>query len=64
MLSSTFAIRSQVEETRMDILRWLRKRWVVWQNGVFNALQGWAVREISGGVLELLFSFFFVYSTG
>jgi hypothetical protein len=51
MLSSTSTIRVQVEELRMDILRWLRKRWVgVRQEGGFNALEGWAVKEISGGV--------------
>ena len=50
MLSSTSAIRVQVEETRMDILRWLRKKWVgVRQEGGFNTLDGWAVKEISGG---------------
>jgi hypothetical protein len=60
-LSSTSAIRSQVEEPRMDILRWLRKRWVgLRQEGGFNAFQGWAVKEISGGAFDLLF-FFLVY---
>jgi hypothetical protein len=42
----------------MDILRWLRKRWVgVRQEGGFNALEGWAVKEISGGKS---FYFYFV----
>ena len=51
MLSSTSTIRVQVEEARVDILRWLRKRWLgVRQEGGFNTLEGWAVKEISGGV--------------
>ena len=49
-LTMTSTIRMLVEELRMDILRWLRKRWVgVRQEGGFNALEGWAVKEISGG---------------
>lgn len=50
MLTPTSHIRVQVEETRMDILRWLRRRWMgVRQEGGFNDLEGWAVKEISGG---------------
>jgi hypothetical protein len=50
MLSSTSTFRVLVEELKMDILRWLRKRWVgVRQEGGFNTLKGWAVKEISGG---------------
>ncbi|KAI0915857.1 hypothetical protein AcV5_003350 [Taiwanofungus camphoratus] len=48
MLSSTSHIRVQVEQARMDILRWLRRRWLgVKQEGGFDALEGWAVKEIS-----------------
>jgi hypothetical protein len=37
----------------MDLLRWLRKRWMgVRQEGGFNALEGWAIKEISGGRLN------------
>ena len=43
MLSYTSPIRVQVEETRMDILRWLRKRWLVRQEAGFNPLEEWAV---------------------
>jgi len=51
MLSSTSSIRVQVEEARMDILCWLRKRWIgVKMEGGFNALEGWAIREISGEI--------------
>ncbi|KAF9512903.1 hypothetical protein BS47DRAFT_1393787 [Hydnum rufescens UP504] len=48
LLSSTSPIRSQVERARLDILRWLRKRWVGVRlaNG-FNSLDGWALKEIS-----------------
>lgn len=61
MLSSTSTIRVLVEELRMDILRWLRKRWVgVRQEGGFNALEGWAVKEISGGKS---FYFYFIISS-
>jgi len=52
MLSSTSTdIRIRVEEACMDILRWLRKLWVgIRHEGGFNALEGWAVKEISGDV--------------
>ncbi|TCD60035.1 hypothetical protein EIP91_010856 [Steccherinum ochraceum] len=60
MLSSTSHIRVQVEQTRMDIIRWLRKRWVgVKQEGGFDNLDGWALKEISHEIevpLEDLFS--------
>ena len=50
MLSSTSSVRVQVEEARVEILRWLRRRYVgVRHEGGFNALEGWAVKEISGG---------------
>ena len=50
MLSSTSHIRVQVEQTRMDIIRWLRKRWIgVRQVGGFDSLEGWALKEISHG---------------
>jgi hypothetical protein len=40
----------------MDILRWLRKRRVgVRQEAGFNALEGWAVKEISGKSFLFLF---------
>src|ERR1700729_915707 len=50
MLSPTSAIDVQVEEARMDILHWLRMCWMwICQEGGFNGLEGWAVKEISGG---------------
>ncbi|KAF9242262.1 hypothetical protein BU15DRAFT_86859 [Melanogaster broomeanus] len=48
MLSQTSHIRSQVEETRLDLVRWLRKRWMgIRQEGGFDALEGWSIKEIS-----------------
>lgn len=50
MLSSTSHIRVQVEQTRMDVLNWLRRRWIgVRQEGGFDSLEGWAIKEISHG---------------
>lgn len=50
MLSSTSHIRIQVDQARMDIVRWLRRRWVnVRQEGGFDQLEGWALKEISHG---------------
>jgi BTB/POZ domain len=50
LLSPTSPIRVQVEDTRMDIVRWIRKRWVgIRQEGSFDALEGWAIKEISDG---------------
>ncbi|KAL4249775.1 hypothetical protein ABKN59_007599 [Abortiporus biennis] len=60
MLSSTSHIRVQVEQTRVDILRWLRRRWIgVRQEGGFDSLDGWALKEISHEIevpVEDLFS--------
>ncbi|EPQ52000.1 hypothetical protein GLOTRDRAFT_140479 [Gloeophyllum trabeum ATCC 11539] len=48
MLSSTSHVRVQVEETRVEVLKWLRKRWLgVRQEGGFDNLEGWALKEIS-----------------
>lgn len=56
LLSSTSQIRVQVEQTRMDLLRWLRRRWVgVRQEGGFDTLEGWALKEISHGQSYCLF---------
>ncbi|KAF9456177.1 hypothetical protein BDZ94DRAFT_1327146 [Collybia nuda] len=51
MLSSTSHIRVQVEEARMDVVRWIGKRWVnIRQEGGFDDLEGWAVKEISDNI--------------
>ncbi|EKM57939.1 uncharacterized protein PHACADRAFT_251852 [Phanerochaete carnosa HHB-10118-sp] len=48
MLSATSHVRVQVEQTRMDILRWMRRRWVgVKQEGGFDKLEDWALVEIA-----------------
>ncbi|KIP06327.1 hypothetical protein PHLGIDRAFT_119037 [Phlebiopsis gigantea 11061_1 CR5-6] len=48
MLSATSHIRVQVEQTRMDILRWLRRRWIgVKQESGFDKLEDWALGEIA-----------------
>ncbi|KAF9218824.1 hypothetical protein BS17DRAFT_719536 [Gyrodon lividus] len=48
MLSQNSHIRAQVEETRLDVLRWIRKRWMgIRQEGGFDSLEGWSVKEIS-----------------
>ena len=50
MLSSTSHVRVQVEQTRMDLLRWMRRRWIqVRQEGGFDTLESWAIKEISDG---------------
>ena len=56
MLSSTSQIRIQVDEARVDILRYLRRRWVnVRQEGGFDQLEGWALKEISHGKFAEIF---------
>lgn len=56
MLSPTSHVRVLVEQARMDILRWLRRRWLnVKQEGGFDSLEGWAAKEISHGMPSLLF---------
>ncbi|KAI0071874.1 hypothetical protein K474DRAFT_1668508 [Panus rudis PR-1116 ss-1] len=48
MLSSTSHVRVQVEQTRMDVIRWLRRRWIgAKQEGGFDNLQDWALQEIA-----------------
>ncbi|KAG1726343.1 uncharacterized protein EDB91DRAFT_1350518 [Suillus paluster] len=48
MLSATSHIRVQVEDARADLIRYIRKRWVATrQQGGFDGLEGWAIKEIS-----------------
>lgn len=50
MLSATSHVRVQVEQARMDILRWMRRRWLgVKQEGGFDKLDDWALVEIAHG---------------
>lgn len=52
MLSQTSPIRAQVEEARVDLLRWIRKRWMgIRQEGGFDTLEGWSIKEISQGAV-------------
>ncbi|KAK0454113.1 uncharacterized protein EV420DRAFT_1765921 [Desarmillaria tabescens] len=51
MLPSTSHVRVQVEQTRLDVLSWLRKRWLGVRNeGGFEELEGWAIKEISDNI--------------
>lgn len=63
MLSSTSHIRVQVEQTRIDLLKWIGKRWIgIRQEGGFDELEGWALKEISDStymyIYILIFSLF------
>ena len=50
LLSSTYQIRVQVEQTRLDILRMIRRRWVsIRQEGGFDNMETWVTAEISDG---------------
>jgi hypothetical protein len=58
MLSNTSPVRVKVQETCTDVLRWIGKRWVgMRQAGGFDDLEGWSLKEISGGMslIEVLF---------
>ncbi|RDB30179.1 hypothetical protein Hypma_012352 [Hypsizygus marmoreus] len=51
MLSSTSHIRVQVEQARVDLLKWIGKRWLgIRQEGGFDDLEGWALKEISDNI--------------
>ncbi|KAI0001219.1 hypothetical protein BJV77DRAFT_1155627 [Russula vinacea] len=48
MLSPTSVIRQRVEDTRIELLRWMKKRWVsIRMEGGFDNLDSWALKEIS-----------------
>ncbi|KAJ3506493.1 hypothetical protein NLJ89_g6840 [Agrocybe chaxingu] len=47
-LSATSHIRVAVEEARVELLKWIAKRWLaIRQERGFDALEGWAIKEIS-----------------
>ncbi|KAL0959506.1 hypothetical protein HGRIS_011216 [Hohenbuehelia grisea] len=51
MLSSTSVIRVSVEQARIDVLHFIRKRWMsIRQEGGFDSLQPWALKEISDDI--------------
>lgn len=48
LLSATSHIRVQVEQTRLELLKWIGKRWIaIRQERGFDPLDGWALKEIS-----------------
>ncbi|KAI6043873.1 hypothetical protein EDC04DRAFT_2645810 [Pisolithus marmoratus] len=48
LLPSTSPIRTIVEDARIDLLKYIRKRWVNIRNeGGFDALESWSLKEIS-----------------
>jgi hypothetical protein len=50
MLSATSHMRVQTEQARVDVVKWLRRRWVgVKQAGGFDRLEGWSLKELSHG---------------
>ena len=50
LLSSTSQIRVQVEQTRLDILRMIRRCWAsIRQEGGFDNMETWVTAEISDG---------------
>ena len=55
MLSPTSLIRQRVEDTRVELLKWMKKRWVpIRMEGGFDHLDSWALKEISHGKVPLL----------
>ena len=47
-LSATSHIRVQVELSRLELLKWIGKRWLaIRQERAFDLLEGWALKEIS-----------------
>lgn len=50
MLSQTSHVRVLIEQVRMDVVRWVRKRWFSIRNdGGFNTLENWALKELAHG---------------
>ncbi|KAF8881150.1 hypothetical protein CPB84DRAFT_1851646 [Gymnopilus junonius] len=48
LLAATSHVRVQVEQTRLELLKWIGKRWlVIRQEKGFDPLEGWALKEIS-----------------
>ena len=53
LLSNISHIRVQVEQTRVEVLKFLKRRWAgVRQEGGFDNLEGWALKEISDGTID------------
>ena len=48
LLPATSHVRVQVEQTRLELLKWIGKRWLgIRHERGFDALEGWALKEIS-----------------
>ena len=48
LLPATSHVRVQVEQARLELLKWIGKRWlVIRQEKGFDPLEGWAMKEIS-----------------
>jgi hypothetical protein len=62
LLQATSHIRVQVEQTRLELLKWIGKHWLgIRQERGFDALEGWALKEISDRTsFPKIFSFFFL----
>jgi hypothetical protein len=55
ILSHTSPVRALVEATRMDVVKSLKKRWLgARQEGAFEPLEDWALKELSHGGLVVL----------
>ena len=53
LLPATSHVRVQVEEARLELLKWIGKRWlVIRQEKGFDPLEGWALKEISDRKLQ------------
>jgi hypothetical protein len=47
LLPATSHVRVQVEETRLELLKWIGKPWlVIRQETGFDPLEGWALKEV------------------
>ena len=63
MLSTTSHLRIQTEQARVEVVKWLRRRWVgVKQAGGFDKLEGWSLKELSHG--EPVVRIYLDYSDG
>lgn len=62
-LSATSHIHVQVEHTRLELLKWIGKRWLaIRQERAFDSLDGWSLKEISDRKLrcpKFMYSFVF-----
>lgn len=56
MLPATSPLRGIVENTRLEVLKWIGRRWIgIRAEKGFDTLEGWAVKEISDRKSPILF---------